>query len=438
MNWKAIIAKDPVGSRWTTLVTVMLARLLILALIVLALSGLTKGNVDVWGVSLFLALTFLITIIYSFWLRHDERTVRTSVLYQFTVDVFIITGLIHFTGGIESVLSLLYPLVILAAGIVVSGRMALKVALLALVLYSTMIVLEATGTLPYQGTSNPYDDSAAVYQTLMMEVLLFVMFAAAASYLSDQYLSQARQLKRLRIIARATLDNVAMPLIAFDRGGTVVTANPGACAMLGIAHDDLKGTKIGDMFLKESPRLDSPEDASHLWWMKRGDGGRVPVSYQASTGNFPAALVNAFQENDDELELTLVAVRDVSALMEEQKRREQGGRTVGAVGMITEMAHVVRNPLTAIRGANDLINSAVEAALARQHEITSDDFVNLKSLCNLISEQVQSLDGKVDAFMFATGDEKKLNEIMTEADKWASRILKRQGENEQAGNIDSR
>lgn len=424
MNWRSFVAQDPIGSRWTSLVTVMLARLLILALIVATISGLTDAHVNYLGVSAFLVVAFLITIVYAFWLRRDE-TIRSSILYQFTVDVFIITGLIHFTGGINSNLSMLYPIVILAVGIVVSGRMALKVALLALLLYATLIVLESTGVLPFQGAGpNPYKLETKVYQTLMMEVLLFVIFAAAASYLSDQYFFQSRQLNRLRVIARATLDNVAIPLIAVGRDQTVVTANPAACTMLGMTLDEIKELHFPDLFAETAPRLDSPQDASHLWWMKRRDGDRVPVSFQASTGSFPAAVINAFQDTGADMELHLVAIRDISDLANLQKEIRENDKQTGAVDMITEMVHVVRNPLTAIRGANELINSSVETALSHQNEITGTDFINLKSLCSLISEQVQVLDSKVESFLsLAAGDRRNLAEMLTEADKWASQIL---------------
>jgi two-component system sensor histidine kinase PilS (NtrC family) len=430
MNWRGFLAQDPVGSRWTTLVTVMLTRLLILAVIVLALSALTDDQVDYTGISAFLAIAFLTTIAYASWLRYDEK-IRESILYQFAVDVLIITGLIHFTGGINSVLSLLYPLLTLTVGIVVSGKMALKVAVLSLLLYATLIVLEATNVLPYQGAPpNPYELQTKVYQTLMMQVLLFVIFAAAASYLSDQYLFQSRQLSRLRIIARATLDNVAIPLVAIGQNQSVVTANPAACTMLGMSMDELRKQRFPDLFDGAEPRLDSAEDASHLWWIRGADGDRIPVSYQASTGNFPAALVNAFQDSGDDVELTLVAMRDVTDLVNLQQEVRDNEKQAGAVDMITEMVHVVRNPLTAIRGASELINSSVEAALAHQNEITGEDFVNLKSLCSLITDQIQDLDSKVDSFMnVASGDRKKLSEILTEADQWANRILRKKARN---------
>ena len=424
MNWRGFLAQDPVGSRWTTLVTVMLTRLLILAVIVLALSALTDDTVDYMGISAFLAIAFLITIVYASWLRYDDK-IRESILYQFAVDVFIITGLIHFTGGINSVLSLLYPLLILTVGIVVSGRMALKVAVLSLLLYATLIVLEATNVLPYQGAApNPYEMQTKVYQTLMMQVLLFVIFAAAASYLSEQYFFQSRQLSRLRVIARATLDNVAIPLVAIGQNQNVVTANPAACRMLGQSLDELKRQRFPDLFYGDVPKLDSAEDATHLWWVSGADDTRIPVSYQASTGNFPSAIVNAFQDSGDDVELTLVAMRDVSDLVNLEQEIREGDKQTGAVDMITEMVHVVRNPLTAIRGASELINSSVEAALTHQNEITGEDFLNLKSLCSLITDQIQDLDSKVDGFMSAaSGDRKRLSEILTEADKWATRVL---------------
>ena len=70
-----------------------------------------------------MGIAFTITIPYSLWLRSKIRTFQFAPL-QFLVDLIMVTGLVYFSGGIHSEFTLLYPLVILSAGIAVNPKQA--------------------------------------------------------------------------------------------------------------------------------------------------------------------------------------------------------------------------------------------------------------------------------------------------------------------------
>jgi len=419
-----LISRDPVGRKWTTLIYVMLARLLLLVVMLLIWTVAMRPAGRDAGFYVFVALSFVITIAYAVWLRQDE-TVESSALYQFAVDALVITGLVHFSGGINSQLSLLYPLVVLSAGIVVSGRMALKVAMLSVFAYATLVVLEMSGSLVYRGMPpSPYTEPAQVLQLLMLRVLIMMLFAAASSYLADRCFYQDKQLQRLRLVAQAIFDNVAVPLLAVHPDGRIVLANPAAQNMLAMPERGESGRRFSDLFPGAVPELDSDEDAARIWSMLRCDGSEFPVTFEVSSSDFPAVAVGSLAERGDGVRLHLVALRDMTELLRREDAATASTRSKTAKGVIAEMAHVVRNPLTAIRGAGQLLDSAVDSMFEQASQINESDWSAVKAMCSIIYQQTQELDDKVAYFLrCASEDPERMRELLVTADAWASRIF---------------
>ncbi len=430
MNISKFINQDQRGRRNPSLVLAMFVRLFLLITVLLMLFGHSEYQVDLSGISLFMAMTFAMALLYALWLRNDEHVSRQA-LYQFMVDTVIITGLVHFTGGVNSGLSLLYPLVILAAGIIVAGQLAVRVAVLSACLYLTLIVLEAGGTLPYRGVPpSPYENLWQVSQQAMLQVLLFAFFAGISSYVGDRYIYQSRQLRRLRDMTKSALSSVSVPLLAVQKPeGRIRLANPAACQVLQKDEEALEGALFDDIFWEQPSSPGENNFGQHrLWWIKREDGTTFPASLEISNNSLSGAILNAFHHDTEEAEINLVAFQDMSRIMAEEEDIRNHEKAHTAVGMITEMAHLVRNPLTAIRGAGELINAAVEAALSHQHQITEEEFVTLKSMCEIIFEQTQELNTKVEDFMtYASGDQEKLLDLINKANLWGDRVIKTRG-----------
>ncbi len=418
------ITRDPVVGNRQALVYVMLARLLVLIFMLLFLGATLSMRLADSAVYVFIAVTFLATIPYALWLRKENAT-QAWMLYQFAVDVLIITGLIHFTGGLTSQLILLYPLVILCAGVVGSGKFALKITVLSIVLYSTLVALEAGAVLAYRGGGEfPYAQTAEVFQVLMLRVFILVLFAAAGSYLADTCFYQEKQLRRVRDIADSILDNVAVPLMAVYEDGRIMLANPASAAMLGVEQAHLRNRSLEEFFPESRPDWTKAAAAARVWKMRRVDGGMFPVSFQISHGNFPAAVIGSLTERGGGVDLYLVAFRDMTDIVNRAGEAEQDTRRKTAAGMIAEMAHVVRNPLTAIRGAGEILNAAVDSMFEKSETITEADWAAVKEMSNLIFQQTKELDDKVDYFLqCASRDPAKLLELATEADNWAAKIM---------------
>lgn len=177
---------------WTNLVRVLAVRLALLSLLLGASSLLLPDYGGAFHV--FVGLAFMLTIPYSLWIRDHVRLHELSYL-QFLVDVVVVTGLVYFTGGMRSGLVLLYPLVIVAAGIVSPWWRAMQIAVLCVLAYSTLAVLGMERVLvPYAGevASQGYEHGLVI---MVLHGMTFLLFGVAGAFMSRRclYLEPSEQ-----------------------------------------------------------------------------------------------------------------------------------------------------------------------------------------------------------------------------------------------------
>lgn len=181
---------------WANLVRVLSVRLAFLSLLLGAATLLLPDYGGAFYV--FVGLAFMLTIPYSLWIRDHVRLHELAYL-QFLVDVVVVTGLVYFTGGIKSGLVLLYPLVIVGAGIVSPWWRAMQIAVLCVLAYATLAVLTMERVLvPYAGelATPAYSSGLAV---VLLHAVTFLLFGAVGAFVSRRclYLEPSEQVGKL-------------------------------------------------------------------------------------------------------------------------------------------------------------------------------------------------------------------------------------------------
>jgi two-component system sensor histidine kinase PilS (NtrC family) len=422
--WQTEAVQDSPDKSRRMAFKIMLGRLILLGLIPVGLTTLLGD--DHISFFAFIALAFVVNVPFTLWLRHEE-TARESVPHQFILDTLIITGLIHYTGGINSQLCLLYPLAILSAGLVLSGPAAVKIAVLSIVLYVTLVLLEMQGILVYRGAlPSPYDSPTWLAQTLMLRILLFIFFAGAGSYLADRCAYQNSQIRQLRQVAEFIFDNVRIALLAVEKDGRIVFANAAALDLLGLTAQTRKLATFNEFFSAEKPDLNDPELGGKVWAMHRVDGTCFHGSLEVSLGQFPI-IEEDTGGGISSAERYVIALRDMTEILKLQQRAHDSAKLRTALGIATEVGHWVRNPLTAIKMAVDLERSMLENR--NQKRLTDADLALLGTMCRVIAEETNRLEDKVDYLLkCADEDHSKLLDLMSEAETWTSRVRPMTGE----------
>src|SRR5579864_5920915 len=96
------------------------------------------------------SLSLFYVLLLSFWQEH-----RLQASLQVLTDLALVTLVIHETGGWDSSLNFLYPLVIIVASVLLTRVWAQLVAALAFILYGTVLELSYFGYIPSYTGSHP-------------------------------------------------------------------------------------------------------------------------------------------------------------------------------------------------------------------------------------------------------------------------------------------
>ena len=216
-------------------------------------------------------------------------------------------------------------------------------------------------------------------------------------------------------------------------------ANPALAEMLQINKGDLAGKDFEELFVdNQVPSLNREDSSRFLWQMKKGDGTTIPVTFQATKSNFPPSALGLFTDSREGIPLYMVAVREMPTSVDESGPQENN-RQQAAASTVTEMAHIMKNPLTAIRGAGELLNNAVDTIFEQSDQITETDWQTVRDMVALISEQSTELDEKMKYFLScAANDSKEIEELLKNAETWSKKVIRNNRGNDDDKNPDSR
>ena len=333
---------------------ILLARLAVLTCFLVLVSLLLPG--DSLAFYSLMALAYIVTIPYALWVRNQARY-RQHIHLQFFVDLVVVTGLVYFTGGLDSDLVMLYPLVILASGIVAGPRRAVETTVLCIVVYLTLVLLLSQGVMvPYGGArvvQLPWSETA---NYVGARLFLFALFGAAGAYLSQRLTYVDRNLARFRDLAEVVFRHLPAGLLVVDDRDRVHLVNGRAADMLNCAPRDIEGRLLDEILETNEPAMDDEiGDGSTTKYLRRADNKRVPVHVDMAQLDWMPALLNPDAEGGT-TKIRILAVTDISRLLELQRAMNDTvrARTIGA--MASEIAHEIRNPIAAISGSVQLLD----------------------------------------------------------------------------------
>jgi len=391
---------------WPELTVILLLRLAALCSFLLLLSILMPG--DSIAFYAFMAFAFIITIPYSLWLRNQER-IRQFAPLQFTVDLILVSGLVYYTGGLQSDLNLLFPLVILSAGIIAPPKQTVQITVLSILVYLILSWLMISGLLVPVGRPvepGPFQAGPSV----LIRVFVFIFFGIASAYVSRRCSYINRKEEQFRTLTEIIFRNVRAGLLLLDERDRILMANTRACELLGQSTADLKNRPVTALM-----RAQSGEDHEHISpsvFFQKANGETFPVTYETSSFHLPAEAVGLGGKTRSEVKASLMVFTDISLLMKMQEEMKEIERMKAAADMAAEVAHEIRTPLTAISGAVQLLEH-----LDRQQDGTPSELAerDKKELLHQIFLQSARIDKVIQHFLdyaeFSKSDLVKLIEL---------------------------
>ncbi|MDD3275734.1 MAG: histidine kinase dimerization/phospho-acceptor domain-containing protein [Kiritimatiellales bacterium] len=322
----------------------------------------------------FIAFAYIITIPYSLWMRNQDRMRQLAPL-QFLVDLVFVSGLVYFAGGLQNdFLILLYPLIILSAGIILPLKQTIQITVLAIISYTLVILLISQNILiryPAKVATQELIDTSGA---MALRIIIFIFFGIASAYVSRRCDYISKKEKQFREITKIIFKNVKTGLLLLDANDRILMANDRACVLLSRDESELTGKSLSSIHLKPSDLKNGDTDLRGASdYFRRADGSVFPVSIEDERITLPSeAVPHEGAKAGGLVDTRILNFNDLSHFLRLQGQTRQLERIKAAANMAKEMAHQIRTPLTGISGAVQLLQinlkSNDEAAAAKERE----------------------------------------------------------------------
>jgi len=343
----------------------------------------------------FIAFAYIITIPYSLWLRNQDRLRQLAPL-QFLVDLVLVSGLVYFAGGQgHDFLILLYPLIILSAGIILPLKQTIQVTLLAIVSYSLVILLMSQNILVDYASKGASQGVNNTPKEILLQVAIFVIFGIASAYVSQRCDYISKKEKQFREITHIIFENVKTGLLLLNSDNEILMANHRACVLLGRDKLGLLDKRLSSIHLKPSELQDSDTDLRGASdYFRRADGSVFPVSIEDALLSLPSeAVPHAKAKANTLINTRILNFNDLSTFLRLQGETRQIERIKVAATMAKEMAHQIRTPLTGISGAVQRLQFNLKKPAGEEIEKEREE------ICQQITRESARMDRVIQKFI---------------------------------------
>ena len=337
---------------WLTwLVKVRMLILTVLLGIELAVVRLTPSQVPValflTAMLLWFVLSLFFLFLVSVWGEH-----RLQTILQVLSDLVMVTLIVHLTGGIDSSLNFLYPLVVIVACMLLPRYWGFVSAALAFILYGAILELDYYGAIPSFATTHPKLQALQI----VIFVNLFAYFTIA--YLTGVLVSKLRQvdvqlkdtsgaLENLQALHENIVQSMSGGVIATGVDGRITLVNRAGQHLLEMSEQELRGRPVVDLFQDPLPHVASGRSDAEVRYVS-SNGFRKTFRIAVSDLNVSAPGDLGYIYTFDDL----TEIRRLEREVRMQDRLAAVGRLAAAI------AHEIRNPLTSIAGSVSMLSDA--------------------------------------------------------------------------------
>ncbi len=302
------------------------------------------------------ASAFVATVAYGLLLPRIRRPRRFAAI-NIATDIAIVSALVLFSGGPDSLFTFLYLLVAAYGALLFERRGALITAGLGGAAYGAVLLAAAGGGAVGEGEGHP---PTVLFALWGVHAAGIALVAALSSFLAAELRRTGEALRQrtsdLRDLAhlhQRTVESLMSGLLTTDSEGLVTSFNPEAERITGRKAAWVLGRDVEDVLpgvrevaIGGRPRPDAHGRARMLF--PQADGSQLHLGVAGyilrDAEGAPSGHVVIFQD-----------VTDVVAMEAELRRSER----LAAVGELSaSIAHEIRNPLAAISGSIQILRRA--------------------------------------------------------------------------------
>lgn len=342
----------------------IIGRLMILFLLVIASwvwnSGHLKLSFEEFPQKLFLVFLIFVglTIVYFFILRLNKNF-DWQVRIQFLIDAILITWLVWQTGDLSSPYITLYTILIAISGIFVRPRETIFLAAFCVTLF---IALSLTTIFSFISSFGTAQTPSKIVQIVSFHAVACLVVGLLSARLSERHASGGDKLREaekslinLRALHERIVQSIRSGLITTDLKGEIYTFNLAAEEITGYRAEEMVGKSVFDL-LGNIENMFVPA-------IERTDMGEQPLRFETdilTPDGFAVHIgfgISPLFDESGQTDGLIITFQDLTEIrsMEESVRRKDRLAAVGRVA--AGLAHEIRNPLGAMRGAIQVMQS---------------------------------------------------------------------------------
>ncbi len=244
---------------------------------------------------------------------------RLILTVLFILDVPLITVIIHFAGGIESVLSFLYVPLIITSSVFLTRKPVYIIGLLSVACYIALTLFEKHAG----GYSLSY-----ITNRFSLLGLLYLFTSIIGSSLSERYRIRTEEVRRLRITTEEIIKNLPSGITTIDQRGDILYTNIPAGPIQSRVH-------------------------LHLAKFLRYADTAATIELRIKGRYYLLSCARVYHD-----QAALGILQDLTDIRRLEDRSRISNQTKMLAELGGSLAHELRNPLSSIHGALEVIARA--------------------------------------------------------------------------------
>lgn len=330
-----------------------------------------------------------------------QRYPRFFKITQLVFDLALASTVIYVTGGRSSPFIFLYVLIIINSSIVLNKAASYATALVSGLVYVLIVLYQIRVEMPLPEGRNILSSVSAWGEIGLVSTYFhltgFLLVAILSGYLSDRFRAAGKELgesemslRILRNLHRNIIESLTSGVITLDLEGRIISTNRTALEILGIdGEDKLLGRDLRQ-FMSGLHLQDLVSKKREQMLYTAPDGRMVTLGFSTSE----------LKNTEDKTQGYIIIFQDLTEVKELEDRLRTSEKMALLGQLAAGLAHELRNPLSAISGAVEILGSDVKP--------TEE---NLR-LVRMATQEVERLNLLVEDFLILTMPIQKLTTLV--------------------------
>lgn len=307
--------------------------------------------------------------IFCFVLPVTARRRPLNIIGQSVSDVIFVTGIVLLTGGIDSVYSVLYSLVIIYSTLFLGRRGGLSIAALSTVCYVAIVHVQPSGIFEFL-----YDEGIVpgveltrgyILTRVTTHVASFFIMALLTSFVVEQERKTQRLLAekatafdRLDLLHRSIIESVDTGILTVNLEGHIRSFNRAAEEISGFTFGEVFGRSVGEIFPGVSDVL-SPAGSEE----RKRQRKRFEIVVRKKSGADMVLGISDSPLVEQGVKIGSILIFQDLTPFKEMEREGEKNKQLAFIGqMAAGLAHELRTPLQSLSGSIQILRRDLRLA----------------------------------------------------------------------------